>query len=72
MRSFRGIRAGDRVTYRDVTGAERTGRASALLLFPGHVVVDTGGPHGRPFVVNDANYVRHAARPDPRSVRASD
>jgi hypothetical protein len=42
---------GDRVAFVDARGQERTGKANGLLLFPTHCVVDMGGQHGTPYVV---------------------
>lgn len=61
MPTFQSIRAGDRVRYTDAHGATRTGTACPLLLFPAHVVVNAGGRHGRPVVVDHRNYVSHVA-----------
>lgn len=57
--TFQGIRAGDRVTFVTAHGQTLTGRAQLLLCFPTHVVVNCGGAHGRPAVVNASNYVSH-------------
>lgn len=59
MKTFQGIRRGDRVTFTDRFGHYRTGRAQALLLFPDHVVLNMGGRHGTPQVVDASNYVSH-------------
>ncbi len=57
--SFLDVRAGDRVTYADRFGVERTGRAQLLLCNPaaGTVVLNMGGPHGRPAGVTPDNFV---------------
>lgn len=74
MSTFMGIKAGDRVTFMANSGLrlvngkaiperrQMQGRACALLLFAGHVVVNTGGRHGTPHVVDAGNYVRHTSR----------
>ncbi len=59
MGTFKGIRAGDRVTFRLPLGRLAEGRAQAFLIFGSHVVVDAGGAHGRPVVVDERNYVAH-------------
>ena len=46
------LKHGDRVTFVDRFGAERTGRVNGLLVFPDHVVLDMGGRHGTPQVVD--------------------
>jgi hypothetical protein len=61
-RVFKGIQAGDRVTFLTPRGHKSEGRARALLLFPTHVVVNCGGRHGTPAVVNERNYVCHTRR----------
>ncbi len=58
--SFKGIQGNDVVMYSDRVGQVRRGKASPMLIFPSHVVIDAGGKHGRPQVVNESNYVRHA------------
>ena len=60
MSTFRGINPGDFVEFTDAHGNVRTGRAQLLLCFHSHVVVNTGGPHGRPQVVNGSNYLTHS------------
>jgi hypothetical protein len=66
MDNFKGIRPGDRVTFRTAHGARLTGRAQRLLCFPSHVVVtvpwDARG--ARPIVVDARNYIAH--RPSTR------
>lgn len=66
--TFAGIRGGDRVVFTDARGNVRAGIASPLLLFPAHVVVNTGGQHGTPAVVNASNYLRHSPRRQARPV----
>jgi hypothetical protein len=64
MTTMHGIRGGDRVTYRPFgapLGDFRTARAVPLLCFAHHVIVDGGGQHGRPIVVNENNYISHKA-----------
>ena len=60
--TFKGIRGGDKVTYRTPQGQERTGSANPLLCFPSHIVINTGGRYGTPQVVNEANYIKHHSR----------
>jgi hypothetical protein len=55
--NFKGIRSGDRVTYRTPQGQVKTGTAVGLLLFPDHVVINVGGKHGTPQVVDASNFV---------------
>jgi hypothetical protein len=45
------IHHGDTVRFRAQDGSERNGRANGLLLFATHAVLDMGGAHGRPQVV---------------------
>jgi len=52
------IRHGDRVTIRDRFGAERTGRAVGLLLWPTHATINMGGKYGTPAVASPANIVK--------------
>jgi hypothetical protein len=51
------IRPGDSVTIVDRFGQRRTGRASPLLLFPTHAVLNMGGPYGTPAVATPDNIV---------------
>ncbi len=60
--SFKNIQPGDRVTFVTPQGQERHGVAVPLLIFPDRVVVNTGGRHGSPAVVNERTYVRHTGR----------
>jgi hypothetical protein len=50
------VEAGDIVTIKTPTGW-RTGRVSPLLMFPSHVVLNCGGPHGTPAVADEWNIV---------------
>lgn len=58
-RIFKDIKAGDLVFFKDRSWNRASGKANALLLFPDHVVVNIGGRHGTPMVVNEANYISH-------------
>jgi hypothetical protein len=60
LNTFHDIRPGQTVHYRTPQGEMRKGRACRYLLFPAHVVVDTG--RGRPRVVDATNYVRHGRK----------
>lgn len=63
---FTSLRGGDRVAFRAYAGMgrygpeyrERVGTVNPLLIFPDHVVLNCGGPHGTPAVVNASNFVR--------------
>ncbi len=63
--SFKGIKAGDRIKFRQYAGLGLNGpeyrdavaKVNPLLIFPGHVVVNVGGKHGIPQVVDDANFI---------------
>lgn len=57
---FKGIKAGDRVYYRDRFGNRNSGKANALLLFPDHVVINVGA--GRPQTVDASNYMKHTPK----------
>lgn len=65
--SFRGIRPGDKVTYRSYAGLGRHGpewkeRTSAVVMvFNTHVVANAGGRFGTPAVIDEDNYVSHKA-----------
>jgi hypothetical protein len=59
-RGFSDIRAGMRVTLMTPQGQEWTGRA--VMLGPAGWVLNMGGRHGTPAVVNESNFVRIAGR----------
>lgn len=59
---FKGLKHGDRVTFKTPQGQERTGTVNGLLVSHSHAVVDCGGRHGTPAVVNDKNYVSHKSK----------
>lgn len=62
--SFQGGRPGDRVWIRSPQGQEHSGRV--VMAFPYHLVLNMGGPHGRPGVADARNFVkikRKAAAP---------
>jgi hypothetical protein len=61
---FRGIEPGDIVTYaRSHNCGNNTGKATICAAT--HVVINIGGPHGTPVVVDEGNYVKHRT-PKPR------
>jgi hypothetical protein len=55
------IRPGDRVTMRTPHGQEVTGRVT--MKFDTHCVLNLGGKHGTPGVVNPLNFVKHKPAP---------
>lgn len=57
---WNGIAPGDMVTYSTHHGNLMSGRA--MLCLPTHVVLNTGGRHGRPQVVDGNNYHSHKKR----------
>lgn len=67
MTTFKGIKAGDRVTCLVYNGMgrggpeykEKTAKVNPLLIFETHVVVNIG-TFGQ--VVNDGNYIRHTSK----------
>lgn len=59
-----GIRPGDRVSYVDRFGTIRTGRA-VMRSSHGGWVLNMGGPHGTPAVVDDSNIVKVSPRKNP-------
>lgn len=72
--SFKNIRSGDRVFYREREGLGdlklKSGKANGLLLFADHVVVNIGGKYGVPKVVDALNYDHHKS-PAPRVDRVA-
>ena len=72
--AFKNIRAGDRVRYMAYNGLTlrngkavpeymaKTGVAVGLLIYQEHVVLNTGGKHGRPQVVDSGNYISHKSK----------
>ena len=57
---------GDRVSF--VRGNKLShGKVNGLLVFPSHLVLDMGGPHGRPCVVHadEIRYVKSAKKGAP-------
>jgi hypothetical protein len=66
MTTFKGIQAGDRVTGSFPNGRGRNGIeyknrvGRAALVFHTHVVLNMGGKHGTPAVVDSNNYVSHS------------
>jgi hypothetical protein len=59
------IRPGDRVTYVDRFGKQHTGRA-VMPSSHGGWVLNMGGAHGTPAVVDDSNIVKVSPRKNPR------
>lgn len=59
------VRGGDRVKYMAYAGRgskgpeyrEAEGKVNPLLIFPEHMVINVGGRHGTPAVVNEENFV---------------
>ena len=58
-----GYRVGDRVTFRDRFGKDRTGRV--VFAEPAHLVLNTGGAHGTPRVVRYDQVVKVSPRRNP-------
>lgn len=70
--SFENLRGGDRIRFRMPGGlgikagrtfreySERTAKVQPMLVFETHVVVNLGGRHGTPFVVDAENYIGRA------------
>lgn len=56
METFKGIRAGDTVWYKDRDGKTKKAKVNPLLIFSDHVMVNAGtfGTY-----VDESNYVRH-------------
>lgn len=52
------VQHGDTVRFRAADGSERNGKANGLLFFESHLVLDMGGKHGTPRVVQFADVVR--------------
>ena len=59
----RGYRVGDRVTFRDRFGRDRTGRV--VFAEPAHLVLNMGGAHGTPQVVRYDQVVKVSAQRNP-------
>lgn len=72
---FMGLRGGDTIEYLAFAGlshdaegnlvkeyVKRRGKVQPLLLSETHVVVNAGGRHGTPVVVNEGNFVRLVRR----------
>ncbi len=55
-KGWREARAGDTVWYKTPQGQQ--GRGRVVMRFTTHVVLNIGGRHGTPMVVNDKNFVR--------------
>lgn len=53
--SFQGGRPGDRVKIRNAQGQILSGRV--VMAFASHLVLNMGGPHGRPGVADERNFV---------------
>jgi hypothetical protein len=56
MDTFKGIRAGDTVWYKDRDGKTKKAKVNRLLIFNTHVVLNVGN---NGLYVNEENYVRH-------------
>lgn len=56
---WRGIAPGDRVTY--VTSHGNVGHGKVVISTATHVVLNGGGKHGTPVVVDEHNYGSHRA-----------
>jgi hypothetical protein len=59
------LRANDRVTIRrrqpcwpEGEYQESTGKVNPLLMFPTHVIINTGGKYGTPAIADNGNIVR--------------
>ncbi len=65
---FEGIRPGDTVEYMAYAGRGRNGpeykkaKGRCVMTFPDHVVLNVGGEHGTPAVVDETNFVRMVRR----------
>jgi len=57
VEDFNGIGAGSTVWFLTPQKQERSGRV--VMSFPTHLVLNCGGSHGTPAVVNNKNYLRH-------------
>ena len=63
MSGFRQIRAGDTVKFLVPAGTGRNGveykeaGGRVVMAFPSHLVVNMGGRHGTPGVVNEGNFL---------------
>lgn len=59
METFKGIRAGDTVWYRDRNGLTKKAKVNPLLIFENHVMLNAGtfGTY-----VDEQNYVKHKGR----------
>lgn len=65
MNAYRNLRAGQAVTFWMAGGlsikgreySKRTARVQRFLVFADHVVVNLGGRHGTPYVVDDSNFI---------------
>jgi len=57
---WRGISPGDTVRYSTPQGGQ--GKGKVTIAARTHVVLNTGGRHGTPKVVDDSNYVSHESR----------
>jgi hypothetical protein len=64
--SFMNLKGGDRVRFYQYAGRtlggeanyrKRVAKVQPLLVFEDHVVVNLGGPHGKPAVVNAENFI---------------
>lgn len=53
------ISPGSTVTFKSPQGQERKGKV--VMAFPTHLVLNCGGAHGTPAVVDEKNYVSHTS-----------
>lgn len=61
---WRGIAPGDTVHYSTPHGNKGQGRV--VMSLPTHVVLNIGGRHGTPKVVDESNFISHTAKKEPR------
>ena len=71
--SFQGLKGGDRIRFWMPNGMgirggrtvrewkQRAAKVQPMLVFQDHVVVNLGGQHGTPYVVDSSNYLGRAA-----------
>lgn len=63
--SYKGIKPGDKIKFKQYAGLGLKGpeyrdavaKVNPLLIFDEHVVVNVGGKHGTPQVVDGSNFV---------------
>lgn len=64
---WRGIAPGDLVTYVTPQGNTKSGKV--VISATSHVVLNAGGRHGTPAVVDERNYVSHRATSNKQAKR---